>query len=120
MNTTPPFEDYIVSKDLEPIDDLKHLEVVLEAATGLSPSIVRIIREIIRRRKRVLDALWFRMINDRRDTITHAHHDTFKWALEPPAMDPAWDNLNHWLKAVTGIYWVSAYQVKQEAESLRS
>ncbi|KAL6695658.1 hypothetical protein J3F84DRAFT_395107 [Trichoderma pleuroticola] len=66
-------------------------------------------REIIHRRKckRVLDALWFRMINDRRDTITDAHHDTFKWALKPSAMNHIRDDLNNWLKAGTGIYWVS-------------
>lgn len=108
-DTISPDKDYIFSKDLEDIDDLKHLEVVLEAATGRFASIAKLTREIIHRRKckRVLDALWFRMINDRRDTITDAHHDTFKWALEPSATNHNWDDLSHWLKAGAGIYWVS-------------
>ena len=46
-------------------------------------------REVIERRctERILSTLWFRTIDDRRETITDAHRETFQWALKPPTCD---------------------------------
>ncbi|RSM13510.1 hypothetical protein CDV31_005808 [Fusarium ambrosium] len=96
-------------KDLEKISDLGHLKVVMEAATDHLTTIAKPTREIIDHRctKSILSTLWFRMIDDRRETITDAHRKTFRWALKPPACDQPWDDLSHWLRAGTGIYWIS-------------
>ncbi|KAJ3469555.1 hypothetical protein MRS44_003620 [Fusarium solani] len=66
-------------------------------------------REIIDRKcaELILSTLWFRMIDDRRDTIAAAHRETFRWALKPPTRDQPWDDLSHWLRAGDGIYWIS-------------
>ncbi|KAM6540333.1 hypothetical protein FALCPG4_002051 [Fusarium falciforme] len=82
------------------------------AATGASKDSVFIAeprREVIERRctERILSTLWFRTIDDRRETITDAHRETFQWALKPPTCDQPWDDLSHWLLAGAGIYWIS-------------
>ncbi|KAL2693532.1 hypothetical protein Neosp_000092 [[Neocosmospora] mangrovei] len=66
-------------------------------------------REVVERRctERILSTLWFRTIDDRRETIKDAHRQTFQWALKPPARDQPWDDLSHWLRAGDGIYWIS-------------
>ncbi|PNP73605.1 hypothetical protein FNYG_13057 [Fusarium nygamai] len=55
---------------------------------------------------RILDLLWFRRITDRRDGIATAHTKSLHWALEPPTAEVPWDDLSHWLRAESGIYWV--------------
>lgn len=58
---------------------------------------------------RVLDCLWFRVMDDRRIAIQHAHKETFKWALAPhdENTEYKWDDLSHWFEHGSGIYWVS-------------
>ncbi|RSL57464.1 hypothetical protein CEP54_008277 [Fusarium duplospermum] len=104
-----PTSESNTRKDLEEIRDLGHLKVVMEAATDHLTTIAEPTREIIDRRciKRILSTLWFRMIDDRRETIPDAHRETFRWALNPPTDDHPWDDLSHWLRAGTGIYWIS-------------
>ncbi|RSL49144.1 hypothetical protein CEP53_009259 [Fusarium sp. AF-6] len=57
--------------------------------------------------QRILSTLWFRKIDNRRETILDAHRATFQWALKPPTCDQRWDDLSQWLRAGTGIYWIS-------------
>ncbi|UPK90160.1 hypothetical protein LCI18_001095 [Fusarium solani-melongenae] len=65
-------------------------------------------KEIERRcSERILSTLWFRMIDDRRETIADAHRETFQWALKPLTCDQPWDDLSHWLLAGAGIYWIA-------------
>ncbi|RSM04103.1 hypothetical protein CEP52_007075 [Fusarium oligoseptatum] len=104
-----PTSESNTRKDLEEIRDLGHLKVVMEAATDHLTTIAEPTREIIDLRctKRILSTLWFRMIDDRRETITDAHRETFQWALEPPAYHQPWDDLSRWLRAGSGIYWIA-------------
>lgn len=97
------------SHDLEEITDLGHLKTIMEAATDHLTAIGEPTREIIERRctERILSTLWFRMIDDRRESITAAHRETFRWALKPPTSDQPWDDLSQWLRAGDGIYWIS-------------
>ncbi|KAK5997627.1 hypothetical protein PT974_02991 [Cladobotryum mycophilum] len=55
---------------------------------------------------RILKKLWFRKMDDRKETITSAHSETLRWALEPPQDGASWDDLSHWLHFESGIYWV--------------
>ncbi|KAI1372007.1 hypothetical protein F4677DRAFT_277076 [Hypoxylon crocopeplum] len=60
--------------------------------------------------KIILDSLWFRTMDDRRHGVELPHSKTPKWALEPrdsQDTDTEWDDLSEWLRARTGIYWVS-------------
>ena len=57
---------------------------------------------------RVLDALHFRRIADRRATITPAYEQTFQWIYsEPVAGGKPWDSFIHWLKHGRDCYWVN-------------
>ncbi|KAK0726499.1 prion-inhibition and propagation-domain-containing protein [Apiosordaria backusii] len=63
--------------------------------------------KVIRSQNLVLDTLWFRQIDDRREIITSAHSQTLKWALEPPLPDQSWSDLSLWLRSGSGVYWIS-------------
>ena len=58
---------------------------------------------------RVLNRLWFRVMEDRRITIERAHKETFEWALAPhdENTEYKWDDLSHWFEYGSGIYWIS-------------
>ncbi|EUC30786.1 hypothetical protein COCCADRAFT_44375, partial [Bipolaris zeicola 26-R-13] len=57
--------------------------------------------------KLILNRLWFRLIDDRKDSISEAYSETFKWALEPTDPDSNWSDLGQWLRSGAGIYWIS-------------
>ncbi|EUC42801.1 hypothetical protein COCMIDRAFT_72496, partial [Bipolaris oryzae ATCC 44560] len=57
--------------------------------------------------KLVLARLWFRLIDDRKDSVSEAHSETFKWAIEPPNPGSNWSDLGQWLRSGAGIYWIS-------------
>ncbi|KAK3314032.1 hypothetical protein B0H66DRAFT_567620 [Apodospora peruviana] len=56
--------------------------------------------------KTIRDAVHFRSIRQRQDTITKAHRDTFEWIWELDRHGP-WDSLVDWLRTGSGCYWVS-------------
>ncbi|EWG35847.1 hypothetical protein FVEG_00047 [Fusarium verticillioides 7600] len=56
---------------------------------------------------RILNTLWFRMINDRSESISRNHRDTLQWAIEGSNNNESWHNLASWLLNCSGIYWVS-------------
>ena len=57
--------------------------------------------------ERILDRLWYRTIDDRKLDISHAHSETFNWALQPPDSAAPWDDLSDWLLCRSGLYWIS-------------
>jgi hypothetical protein len=57
--------------------------------------------------QRILDSIWFRRMDDRRNTLKDPHSQTLQWALEPPRGGAEWDDLGEWLRSGTGIYWIS-------------
>jgi len=56
--------------------------------------------------KRILDRLWFRLIDDRRNNIAATHSNTYEWAIKPPASGVIWDDLGKWLRFGRDIYWI--------------
>ncbi|KAL6716730.1 hypothetical protein ACLMJK_006298 [Lecanora helva] len=44
--------------------------------------------------QRILQCLWFRLIDDRRDSLAEPNPQTFKWAIDPSNDDPTWDSLS--------------------------
>ena len=57
---------------------------------------------------RILNALHFRRISDRRAAVALAHQKTFDWIYRDPiSHNIQWDNLVEWLKRGRGCYWVS-------------
>ena len=58
--------------------------------------------------KRILDALHFRSIDERRATIAKAHRRTFQWIYEDRISQRCvWDDLPKWLATGRGCYWIS-------------
>ncbi|RSL66493.1 hypothetical protein CEP54_003654 [Fusarium duplospermum] len=100
--------DYI-RQDVEALGDLRQLKILLEASENFPKAIGESTKlTIIERCKdRILAKLWFRRIDDRRESIAIAHNQTLQWALEPPTKDVPWDDLSGWLRSGSGIYWVS-------------
>lgn len=98
-----------IQEDVEATRDFRKLKILLEAASaGVSNAVADSARLIIseRGKDRVLDRLWFRKIDDRRESITTAHRRTLEWSLQPNAEGAKWDNLSDWLRESSGIYWV--------------
>ncbi|KAK5655821.1 hypothetical protein OQA88_5359 [Cercophora sp. LCS_1] len=55
---------------------------------------------------RILAKLWFRRIDDRRESIAVAHQKTLDWVLRPEGENIPWDDLSRWLRTSSGMYWV--------------
>ncbi|CZR57988.1 uncharacterized protein PAC_07878 [Phialocephala subalpina] len=55
----------------------------------------------------ILDALHFRGIHQRQESIPVAHKHTFDWVLRSTHGGDAWDSLLDWLERGSGCYWVS-------------
>ncbi|KAK0629584.1 prion-inhibition and propagation-domain-containing protein [Bombardia bombarda] len=92
-------------------EDIAHLKLVLESSSGRRPAIANSTQEAIlqARRRLILNTLWFRRIDDRRESIEDAHKKTLHWALNPPdsAESYQWHDLSAWLREGSGLYWVS-------------
>ncbi|KAJ6274741.1 hypothetical protein PSV08DRAFT_243800 [Bipolaris maydis] len=46
-------------------------------------------------------------IDQEKDSISEAHSETFKRAIEPPDPGSNWSDLGQWLRSGAGIYWIS-------------
>ena len=58
--------------------------------------------------KRILDALHFRSIVERRTTISKAHQRTFEWIYDDKLSQTSpWNNLPEWLRTGRGCYWIN-------------
>ncbi|KAK3493378.1 prion-inhibition and propagation-domain-containing protein [Neurospora crassa] len=59
---------------------------------------------------RALNSLWFRCMDDRKDSVSPAHVKTLQWALKPACeregSGAEWDDLSEWLRSGTGVYWI--------------
>jgi hypothetical protein len=55
----------------------------------------------------VLQQIWFRVMDERRDSVTQAHFRTLEWVFTQSPTDLKWDNLPEWLQSGNGIYWMA-------------
>lgn len=106
-------DDYtsrMADEDLEDIRNLRELKILLDASADFQHSIAESIQRAYTEacQDRMLAKLWFRRIEDRRESIAIAHEKTLHWALEPPRLSGCqWDDLSKWLQSDCGIYWIS-------------
>ncbi|KAG4293471.1 hypothetical protein FPRO06_00056 [Fusarium proliferatum] len=99
----------MIQSDIELIKkDVRKLLLFQEAA-GNHTAIAQSTEENldIMRQARILNTLWFRMINDRSESISKNHRDTLQWAIEGSNNTESWHDLPSWLLNGSGIYWVS-------------
>lgn len=95
-------------QDLARMRGIPQYESIYNAAPGLRPQ--RVVSQQATRslkQKRVLNRLWFRLIDDRKAIISERHTRTLEWALEPCAPTLKWDPLGEWLKTGSGLYWLA-------------
>ncbi|EJT72935.1 hypothetical protein GGTG_09786 [Gaeumannomyces tritici R3-111a-1] len=101
----------IVTQDLGEIHDTRLLRWVCDAAAGRRDVVAEAVVERYEAvcRKEVLELLWFRSMDDRRDGVAPAHAATFRWALNAkrPDRQAEWDDLSAWMRAGSGVYWIS-------------
>lgn len=99
----------MTAEDVDALQSLKSLKLVLEASAERQVIVADHARMEIERilSQRVLQRIWFRTMDDRKDDLKPAHLHTFRWALEPPQRGVKWDDLKKWFRTGSGIYWLS-------------
>ncbi|KAK2690193.1 hypothetical protein QWA68_010950 [Fusarium oxysporum] len=99
----------MIQSDIELIKkDVRKLLLFQEAAANHEAITQSTQQNLDRMRQtRILNTLWFRMINDRPESISKNHRDTLQWAIEGSNNTESWHDLPSWLLNGSGIYWVS-------------
>lgn len=100
----------LLIQDAQHVEHISLLELLTEGAKdhGGPISLKDVFQAEIDQRcqRRILDCLWYRVLDHRRDSVSEAHPGTFNWVLNPPTGDVEWDDLPQWLQSGSGIYWV--------------
>jgi len=107
--TKDSYTSMLSNKDISTIHDLRKLKIIEEASIGSRSTIAALAQNAIAEacKDRILNKLWFRKIDDRRESIQVAHGKTLQWALSPPNSEAPWDDLSEWVRSGSGIYWIS-------------
>ncbi|KAF2108345.1 hypothetical protein BDV96DRAFT_504494 [Lophiotrema nucula] len=115
LNQIMPTQDgfSMTDEDIEAIRDLRELKTLLAASLGHRKVVAESTAKHIERvehacEDRILQTLWYRMMDDRHESLAPAHNRTLQWALEPPSgKEFFWHDLSKWLRCGSGIYWAS-------------
>ncbi|KAI1262899.1 prion-inhibition and propagation-domain-containing protein [Xylariaceae sp. FL1019] len=109
----PPNPELVVKMardDLQPLSS-GTLRLLLDAAHGerttLSSEAERLLQ--LKCEEKILRLLWFRVMDDRRDSVKPPHSQTLAWALHDSQHHRQWDSIPDWLasKSLHRIYWLS-------------
>ncbi|KAJ9615275.1 hypothetical protein H2200_001350 [Cladophialophora chaetospira] len=100
----------MIQNDLEGVRDEEYLNLLTKATQSTQLYFTRLTRDRLdflqtTTEKRILEALWFRTMDDRKEKVEDAHPETFHWALNPGHKMP-WDSLPDFLESASGIYWI--------------
>lgn len=114
LNTIVPLKQSasvdLLHQDVQQVERISRLELLMDVAKDHRQidSFTGIIQAQIDQRyqQQILDSLWYRMLDHRRNSVSEAHPGTFDWALDPPTEKVEWDNLSKWLQSGSGIYWI--------------
>jgi hypothetical protein len=104
--------DSTSSKSKATIQDIRNvrmLKAILHASIDENNDLAEVTKSAIDREctRLILNRLWFRLIDDRRDSIAEVHSKTLQWAIHPPSSTVAWSDLSQWLRSEHGIHWIS-------------
>ena len=111
LNTIVPHSADAITKlirgDFDAVDKADSLQLILKAAARSEAQVANLTEEKLRRDtgNRILDLIWFRIMDDRRDAIEIAHPKTFDWALYR-GLDIGYDDLSEWPASGSGISWI--------------
>ncbi|EEU34855.1 uncharacterized protein NECHADRAFT_55084 [Fusarium vanettenii 77-13-4] len=100
--------DGMIREDLRGINEVRKLRLIRDAAGGEHEAVASLADEEVVRmcQRRILRALWFQIMDDRRDMLQKPHHDTFLWALQEGTGGSRWDSIPEWLRSGAGVYWL--------------
>ncbi|KAG6361984.1 hypothetical protein INS49_010213 [Diaporthe citri] len=100
----------LLEEDVKHVKRISRLELLMDSAKDHDQpdAFTDVIQEQIdrRRQQRILDSLWYRMLDHRVNSVSEAHLGTFDWALHPPTEETEWENLSQWSKFGSVIYWI--------------
>ena len=100
----------LLQQDVRHVERISRLELLMEGSKDHDqPELFTVvIQEQIdgRCQQRILESLWYNMIDHRRNSVSEPHPGTFDWAPNPPTDQAKWDNLFQWLQSGCGIYWI--------------
>ncbi|KAI0191102.1 prion-inhibition and propagation-domain-containing protein [Astrocystis sublimbata] len=105
----------MAEEDMSHLRDTKLLQLIYDATYQDQELIAEAAIERIKdlRAQRILDVVWFRSLDDRRDAVTAPHPETFHWALRSSYEllggdeRALWDDLPSWLATGDKVYWLS-------------
>ncbi len=98
----------MTAEDLSTLRSMETLRLVSEAASGRRSHVMDMAEDSLVRNceQRILRCIWFRLMDDRRDSLPLPNPKTFEWAIEQSDASLKWDDLPDWLEGGTGLYWV--------------
>jgi hypothetical protein len=99
----------VLRNEIQDIRNVRMLKAILHASIDDNNDLAEVTKSAIDREctRLILNRLWFRLIDDRRDSIAEVHSRTLQWAIHPPSSTVAWSDLSQWLRSEHGIYWIS-------------
>jgi len=97
-----------LESEIRRLKNVCELRMIIRSCADGVNNLSGVTRQIIDREctSLVLNRLWFRLIDDRKDSISQAHSNTLEWAIDPPTSGAIWDDLGQWLRSGYGIYWI--------------
>ncbi|KAK4443451.1 prion-inhibition and propagation-domain-containing protein [Podospora aff. communis PSN243] len=96
----------LADDDIRSVRTIEQLKMLVEASAQRQKAFMDAARTEMEARRRILERVWFRMMDNRENSIKEAHANTFSWALEPPKQDSQWDNLAEWLTTGSKVFWI--------------
>ncbi|CAN9171605.1 unnamed protein product [Alternaria alternata] len=98
----------VLENEIKKLKSVRELRKVMNASVFEDSNLIDVTTQTIDREctRSILNRLWFRLIDDRKNHIAEAHSKTLEWAINPPASGVVWDDLGQWLRSGHGIYWI--------------
>ncbi|CAN9176579.1 unnamed protein product [Alternaria sp. RS040] len=98
----------ILARDILAIKSVRELKKIMHASMIDNSELINIIQRAIDEActQLIHDRLWFRLIDDRKNSIVDVHSRTFEWSIHPPTSAAVWDDLSGWLRSGRDIYWI--------------
>ena len=85
------------------------LQMIVEASCEQEDAVAEVADYVLNKwkEKKILDCLWFRFMDDRRNNVDVPHSETLQWVLKPEGQYGRWDSLVSWLQSDADMYWIS-------------
>ncbi|KAF2450179.1 hypothetical protein P171DRAFT_438871 [Karstenula rhodostoma CBS 690.94] len=98
----------VLNDEIREVHDMNVLKRILQISAD-DADLAHVAEEALSQEcsRNILNRLWFRLIDDRKNNISLQHAQTFEWAIHPPDPSAKWSDLGQWLRQGHGVYWIS-------------